>query len=471
MAAPGPQQLDEDDGLRACELYVQRRGVQQVLKECIVQLCLAKPERPVRFLREHFERLDKEENRQILAQQKPASQADLQDEDVSPLPPNPVVKARHRRGGVSAEVYTEEDAVSYMRKVIPKDYKTMAALAKAISKNVLFSHLDDNERSDIFDAMFPVTHIAGETVIQQGDEGDNFYVIDQGEVDVYVNGEWVTSISEGGSFGELALIYGTPRAATVKAKTDLKLWGIDRDSYRRILMGSTLRKRRMYEKFLSKVSILGVCLPTRCARPGHTCAHRFRNALACADTRTHAHTCRHAHTLTRADTRTHAHTCRHAHTCSHVQTRTHMLTRAHVHTRAHRFRHALACADTRTHMRTRADMCSHVHTRAHVRAVPPHARALCMQACGSPWTRTHALSGVCLCPSMLCVSICPPSEPLCPCWSAGDRSGDLLGGFLCGCPLLFSSWGLTDTSTPSPLTVGSVTKAPRQRLFAVWTLL
>lgn len=55
---------------------------------------------------------------------------------------------------------------------------------------------------------------------------------------VYVNGEWVTSISEGGSFGELALIYGTPRAATVRAKTDLKLWGIDRDSYRRILMVS-----------------------------------------------------------------------------------------------------------------------------------------------------------------------------------------------------------------------------------------
>ncbi|XP_045669240.1 cAMP-dependent protein kinase type I-beta regulatory subunit isoform X2 [Ursus americanus] len=193
-----------------------------------------------------------EENRQLLTQQR----SDSHDEEVSPTPPNPVVKARRRRGGVSAEVYTEEDAVSYVRKVIPKDYKTMTALAKAISKNVLFAHLDDNERSDIFDAMFPVTHIAGETVIQQGDEGDNFYVIDQGEVDVYVNGEWVTSISEGGSFGELALIYGTPRAATVKAKTDLKLWGIDRDSYRRILMGSTLRKRKMYEEFLSKVSIL-----------------------------------------------------------------------------------------------------------------------------------------------------------------------------------------------------------------------
>ncbi|XP_073647878.1 cAMP-dependent protein kinase type I-beta regulatory subunit isoform X3 [Tursiops truncatus] len=275
MASPAAQQLEEDDGLRGCELYVQKHGAQQVLKDCIVQLCISKPERPMRFLREHFEKLEKEENRQILAQQKSASQSDSHDEEVSPSPPNPMVQARHRRGGVSAEVYTEEDAVSYVRKiskncdmqlafqdfclpslVIPKDYKTMTALAKAISKNVLFAHLDDNERSDIFDAMFPVMHIAGETVIQQGDEGDNFYVIDQGEVDVYVSGEWVTNISEGGSFGELALIYGTPRAATVKAKTDLKLWGIDRDSYRRILMGSTLRKRRMYEEFLSKVSIL-----------------------------------------------------------------------------------------------------------------------------------------------------------------------------------------------------------------------
>jgi len=133
----------------------------------------------------------------------------------------------------------------------------MASLSKAIAKNVLFSHLDENERSDIFDAMFPYSAIPGEIIITQGNEGDNFYIIDQGEVEVYVNGEKVLNIGEGGSFGELALIYGTPRAATVKAATDVKLWGIDRDSYRRILMGSTIRKRKMYEEFLSKVSILG----------------------------------------------------------------------------------------------------------------------------------------------------------------------------------------------------------------------
>lgn len=188
-----------------------------------------------------------------------------------------------RRGGISAEPVSEEDATSYVKKVVPKDYKTMAALSKAIAKNVLFAHLDENERSDIFDAMFPVTFLPGEPIIRQGkpqknqktinfekmsyytffnlppgDEGDNFYVIDQGEVEIFVNSELVTTIGEGGSFGELALIYGTPRAATVRAKTDVKLWGIDRDSYRRILMGSTIRKRKMYEEFLSRVSILGL---------------------------------------------------------------------------------------------------------------------------------------------------------------------------------------------------------------------
>ncbi|XP_025217896.1 cAMP-dependent protein kinase type I-alpha regulatory subunit isoform X1 [Theropithecus gelada] len=247
---------EEARSLRECELYVQKHNIQALLKDSIVQLCTARPERPMAFLREYFERLEKEEAKQIQNLQKAGTRTDSREDEISPPPPNPVVKGRRRRGAISAEVYTEEDATSYVRKVIPKDYKTMAALAKAIEKNVLFSHLDDNERSDIFDAMFSVSFIAGETVIQQGDEGDNFYVIDQGETDVYVNNEWATSVGEGGSFGELALIYGTPRAATVKAKTNVKLWGIDRDSYRRILMGSTLRKRKMYEEFLSKVSIL-----------------------------------------------------------------------------------------------------------------------------------------------------------------------------------------------------------------------
>ena len=51
----------------------------------------------------------------------------------------------------------------------------------------------------------------GEVIIQQGDEGDNFYIIDQGEVEIYVDEKKVLSLGEGGTFGELALIHDNPR--------------------------------------------------------------------------------------------------------------------------------------------------------------------------------------------------------------------------------------------------------------------
>jgi cAMP-dependent protein kinase regulator len=187
---------------------------------------------------------------------KTASNENLDDGDVMGKGPNAQAPKGRRRCAVSAEPFNEEDARNYVKKVIPKDEQTMASLSKAISKNVLFAHLDQNEKSDIFDAMFAVENKAGETIIQQGDEGDNFYIIDSGAVDVYINDVLVKSIVDVGSFGELALIYGQPRAATVKAKTDVKLWAIDRDTYRRILMGSTIRKRDMYQEFLSKIPIL-----------------------------------------------------------------------------------------------------------------------------------------------------------------------------------------------------------------------
>ena len=88
--------------------------------------------------------------------------------------------------------------------------------------------------SNVRDHFFPCETNKGEVIMKQGDEGDNFYIIDQGSVDIFVNDAKVVTIGEGGSFGELALIYGTPRAATVTAATDIKLWGIDRwQSYQR----------------------------------------------------------------------------------------------------------------------------------------------------------------------------------------------------------------------------------------------
>lgn len=58
------------------------------------------------------------------------------------------------------------------------------ALQKAVTGNVLFSHLESDELTNVLDAMFLVVKHAGDVIIQQGDDGDNFYIIDSGTVEV-----------------------------------------------------------------------------------------------------------------------------------------------------------------------------------------------------------------------------------------------------------------------------------------------
>ena len=48
----------EEQSLKECENYVQKHKIQQLLKDCIVQLCINKPDSPIKFLREHFEKLE-----------------------------------------------------------------------------------------------------------------------------------------------------------------------------------------------------------------------------------------------------------------------------------------------------------------------------------------------------------------------------------------------------------------------------
>ena len=62
---------------------------------------------------------------------------------------------------------------------VPKDEETLEALEKAISKNSLFLNLDQDERQNICSAMFLAFAKKGEAIIQQGDEGDVFYILQQ----------------------------------------------------------------------------------------------------------------------------------------------------------------------------------------------------------------------------------------------------------------------------------------------------
>ncbi|KAL9045813.1 MAG: hypothetical protein Q9214_001209 [Letrouitia sp. 1 TL-2023] len=143
-------------------------------------------------------------------------------------------------------------------------------LKASVSSNFLFSHLDDESSALVLGALvekpIPAKDIK---VITQGDAGDFFYIVEKGTFDIYVNpkgtiepgpqgmGAKVNSIGPGGSFGELALMYNAPRAATViSTEPNSTLWGLDRVTFRRILMDNAFQRRRMYESFLEEVPLL-----------------------------------------------------------------------------------------------------------------------------------------------------------------------------------------------------------------------
>ena len=84
----------------------------------------------------------------------------------------------------------------------------------------------------------------GVVVIHQGDVGDFFYVVEEGNFDFYIRkggnqqglGDKVGNVGPGGSFGELALMYNAPRAASVVSSSPGVLWALDRITFRKILM-------------------------------------------------------------------------------------------------------------------------------------------------------------------------------------------------------------------------------------------
>ena len=166
------------------------------------------------------------------------------------------MKACARRGGISSEAFSEHHLEGFTKKTFTKDDATKKLLTDCVKKNFLFSHLDEKENNDFVNAMSPLVEKEGTVISNEGDNSDDFYIIEEGEVEIKFKSEVVASLGAGESFGELALIHGTPHTATVTTKSHSKLWALDRETYHHMMMVSTIRKRKMYDSFLSKIPIL-----------------------------------------------------------------------------------------------------------------------------------------------------------------------------------------------------------------------
>ena len=145
--------------------------------------------------------------------------------------------------------------VDYVHKVVPKSDDAKALIYGAIKPNLLFRACSSEELIDLVDAFEPQYVPKGSIVIREGDEGDHFYVMERGGIDVFERDTFKCSLYSGVAFGEIALLYSCPRTASVMAKYDCKLWVINRRAFRGITAQHKKRRLELKLEFLKKVKI------------------------------------------------------------------------------------------------------------------------------------------------------------------------------------------------------------------------
>jgi cAMP-dependent protein kinase regulator len=122
--------------------------------------------------------------------------------------------------------------------VFPKSDAEKRFIAQALHENFIFSHMNADEKESLIGAMEKDVQVKGIDVIKEGEMGDYFYILQDGEIDFFAGGEMVGSCTPGGSFGELALLYDCPRAATCRTNKDCVLWKVGQNTFRHMLARS-----------------------------------------------------------------------------------------------------------------------------------------------------------------------------------------------------------------------------------------
>lgn len=147
-------------------------------------------------------------------------------------------------------------SADFEAKIVPKTKRQTHLLKKAIAANFLFQTLSEEEQNSVVDAMEPYSAVTDQIIINQGDEGDFFYIIESGLCTVLVNNKAVGKLGDGKSFGDIALFNNAPRAATIRADMDSSLWCLDRVTFRHTLAKSSAAKHKNSYEALSKVPLL-----------------------------------------------------------------------------------------------------------------------------------------------------------------------------------------------------------------------
>lgn len=179
-----------------------------------------------------------------------------------------------RRRSFSAESATDDAIKNYKCPFYSKSEEAKKTIADSLKGNSKMQILGiDRCNKGDFDELVMAfqerTVTQDEDVIKQGDDGDCLYIVDDGNFDIFVarvgdGGQLldpakVANFGPGSLFGELAIMYSAPRAATVRCATaTAKLWSLDRTIFQMMIKRCGVHIVEQYSGWLTEVEILKV---------------------------------------------------------------------------------------------------------------------------------------------------------------------------------------------------------------------
>jgi len=251
--------------------YLQEK-VNPIIEKLVADLLIETPDDVLGFIRKWIDtkssqKVSKKESVHQKDSDFSESEEEEHDEEAEDLESKEEIinknKIKNVRISVSAEAYGKFNQKSaFQPKVILKSEEQKERIRQRLSQAFMFSALDDKEQDIVINAMEEKTLQPDEYVIKQGDNGDNLYVVDSGKLACYklfpnnTERTFLKNYEAGESFGELALLYNAPRAATIQAVENSVLFALDRETFNHIVKDSTMKKREEYEKFLQSLELL-----------------------------------------------------------------------------------------------------------------------------------------------------------------------------------------------------------------------
>ncbi len=145
-----------------------------------------------------------------------------------------------RRDGVEIPVPVRDVFVHDRQERVESGEAMLHRLSDSLKKVYLFSSLAADEHQLIAENLEEMRYARNELVIREGEAGDSFFIVEQGEVEVFVTSptgtkKSLTILSVGDFFGEIALLTGERRTASVQALTEVRVFRLKKESFKTVL--------------------------------------------------------------------------------------------------------------------------------------------------------------------------------------------------------------------------------------------